>query len=223
MNSSHRLAGITLATAFALYSPGSAHASALPDNKRLMITSCVVMFATKSAGSSATRSGLFDTSKTSQVTVKVLYELEGVEEPVFQSLADQICGGAPGQLAAAGYEIVPFEAGGDEKALQDSLKGGKPSPVTKKIDNVTYLAYAPAGQVVLDPALVSGMGQFKQPCAEATLAKQANAQPVRITCTVDFAAVQSNEDKGRLARLGGQSNASVGADVSLSVGATVYT
>lgn len=216
-------AALPAAIALGVLLAAPASGSGLPDDKRLMLTSCVVLFATKSSGSSATRNGIFDNSNASQVTVTAVYELEGVEEAMMQSLADQICGGAPAQLAAAGYELVPFEAGGDEKALEDFLKGGKPSPVRKKIDSITYLAFAPTGQLVLDPALVSGMGQFKHPYAEATLAKQANAQPVRVTYTVDFAAVQSNEDKGRLARLGGQRNASVTAEVKLSVGASVLT
>jgi len=223
MNSRHILPGLVLPAALALSAMTPAQASALPDHKRLMITSCVVLFATKSAGSSATRNGLFDNSRASQVTVSAVYELDGVEEKAFQALADQVCGGAPAQLAAAGYEVVPFEAGGDAQALDDFIKGGKASPVSKKIDDITYLAYAPTGQLVMDPALVSRMGQFKHPYAEATLAKQANAQPVRITYTVDFAAVQSNEDQGRLARLGGQRNAEVSAEVSLAIGATVLT
>lgn len=216
-------AALPAAVALGALVAAPASGSGLPADKRLMVTSCVVLFATRSSGSSATRNGIFDNSKASQVTVTAVYELEGVEEATFQALADQICGGAPAQLTAAGFELVPFEAGGDEKALEDFLKGGKTSPVRKKIDDITYLAYAPSGQLVLDPALVSGLGQFKHPYAEATLAKQANAQPVRITYTVDFAAVQGNEDKGRLARLGGQRNASVTAEVSLSVGATVMT
>ena len=223
MNFRPVLAGIALPATLALSAFSPAQASALPEHKRLMITSCVVLFATKSSGSSATRNGLFDTRQASQVTVAAVYELEGIEETTFQSLADQVCGDAPAQLTAAGYEVVPFEAGGDDKALEDFLKGGKPSPVSKKIDNITYLAYAPTGQAVLDPALVSRMGQFKHPYAEATLAKQADAQPVRITYTVDFAAVQSNEEKGGLARLGGQRNASVAAEVKLAIGASVLT
>lgn len=225
MRSLRNLTGLALPGVLALsvLTASPAQASALPEHKRLMITSCVVLFATKSSGSSATRNGLFDNRAASQVTVSALYEIEGVEEATFQSLADQVCGSAPAQLTAAGFEIVPFEAGGDAKALEDYLKGGKASPVSKTIDNITYLAYAPTGQLVLDPALVSRMGQFKHPYAEATLAKQADAQPVRITYTVDFAAVQSNEDKGRLARLGGQRNAEVSAEVSLAIGATVLT
>jgi hypothetical protein len=181
-----------------------------------MVTSCTVLFAVKSSGSSATRAGLFDDKKASQVTVSSIFTMIGIDEAGYQRMTDEICKSGSAALSAAGYEVVPAVSP-DEKATADYVGYGKASPINKKIADVLYVGFAPTGQGVLDPALVSGLGQFKHPYAEATVAKQAEARPVRLLYTVEFADVRGRDDKGRLK----QNSAVVTADVKVTVGGTI--
>jgi len=206
-------AAVSLATPLAL-----AANERTPRNDKVMVTSCTVLFAVKSSGSSATRAGLFDDKKASQVTVQSIFTMVGVDEAAYQRMTDEICKSGSAALSSAGYDVVPTESP-DEKATADFRGHGKDSPINKKIADVVYVGYAPTGQKVMDPALVSGLGQFKHPYAEATIAKQADARPVRLLYTVEFADVRGRDDKGRLK----QNSAVVTADVKVSVSGSIVT
>ncbi len=210
---------LALAAAVSFTTPLALHANEhAPRNDKVMVTSCTVLFAVKSSGSSATRAGLFDDKKASQVTVSTIFTLIGVDEAGYQRMTDEICKSGSAALTAAGFEVVPAESP-DEKATADFRGHGKDSPINKKIADVGYVGYAPTGQKVMDPALVSGLGQFKHPYAEATVAKQADARPVRLLYTVEFADVRGRDDKGRLRQTG----AVVTADVKVSVSGSIVS
>lgn len=61
---------------------------------KVVITSCLVMFALKSRGSSATNAGMFNNESRSEVTVTKIYELAGFDTTAFQRVTDEMCGGA---------------------------------------------------------------------------------------------------------------------------------
>ncbi len=210
---------LAMAAALSFAAPHAAHANArVPRNEKVMVTSCTVLFAVKSSGSSATRAGLFDDKKASQVVVSSIFTMAGVDEAAYQRMTDEICAKGSAALTAQGYEVVPTESP-DPKSTEDFRGHGKTSPINKKIADVGYVGYAPTGQKVMDPALVSGLGQFKHPYAEATIAKQADARPVRLLYTVEFADVRGRDNKGKLK----VNNAVVTADVKVSVNGTIVT
>lgn len=193
--------------------------SSVPPGGKVVITSCLVMFALKSSGSSATNAGMFNTSNRSEVTVTKVYELAGFDTTAFQRVTDQMCGGAPAALTAAGYEVVTAGVS-DHYAWKDSQERGQASPQEQKANGTEYRVYAPTGLKIVDPMIVGGMSAARLMWAETTLGNLFGAKPVNIIYTVDFAAIEAQNRRSRVAD---QNTASVSASVNLTVGATVIT
>jgi len=186
---------------------------------KVIITSCLVMFALKSSGSSATNAGMFNTDNRSEVTVAKVYELAGFDTTAFQRVTDQMCGGAPAALTAAGYEVV--SAGmTDHYAWKDANERGQRSPQEQKANGTEYRVYAPTGAKIIDPAIVGGMAAGRLTMSETTIGNNLGAKPVNIIYTVDFAAIEAANRRSRVAD---QNTASVRASVNLTVGATVVS
>lgn len=186
---------------------------------KVVITSCLVMFALKSRGSSSTNAGSFNTSNRSEVTVTKIYELAGFDTTAFQRVTDEMCGGAPGALTAAGYEVVTAGVT-DHYAWKDAQERGQTSPQEQKANGTEYRVYAPTGVKIVDPMIVGGMAASRLMWSETTLGNNFGAKPVNIIYTVDFAAIEA---AGRRSRMADQNTASVSATVSLTVGATVIS
>jgi hypothetical protein len=185
---------------------------------KVVITSCLVMFALKSSGSSATNAGMFNTDNRSEVTVTKVYELSGFDTTSFQRVTDQMCGGAPAALTAAGYEVVSPNT--DHYSWKDALERGKAGPLEEKANGTEYRVYAPTGATIIDPMVVGGMGAQRLTWSETTMGNHLNAKPVNIIYTVDFVALQ---DQNRRSRVADQNTARLTASVNLTVGATVNT
>ncbi len=185
---------------------------------KVVITSCLVMFALKSSGSSATNAGMFNTDNRSEVTVTKVYELSGFDTTSFQRVTDQMCGGAPAALTAAGYEVVSPNT--DHYSWKDALERGKAGPLEEKANGTEYRVYAPTGATIIDPMVVGGMGAQRLTWSETTMGNHLNAKPVNIIYTVDFVALQ---DQNRRSRVADQNTARLTASVNLTVGATVIS
>jgi len=188
-----------------------------PPGGKVVITSCLVMFALKSGGSSSTNAGTFNTSNRSEVTLRKVYELAGFDTTAFQRVTDEMCGGAPATLTAAGYEVVTAGVA-EHYAWIDAQERGQTSPQEQKAGGTEYRVYAMTGQKIVDPTIVGGMAAARLMWSEATLGNNFGAQPVNIIYTVDFAAIEA---EGRRSRVADQNTASVSATVNLTVGATV--
>lgn len=186
---------------------------------KVVITSCLVMFALKSRGSSSTNAGMFNTSSRSEVTVTKIYELAGFDTTAFQRVTDEMCGGAPAALTAAGYEVVSAGVT-DHFAWKDAQERGQTSPQEQKANGTEYRVYAPTGTRIVEPAIVGGMAMGRLMMDETTLGNAFGAKPVNIVYTVDFAAIEA---AGRRTRVADQNTASVTASVNLTVGATVIS
>lgn len=184
---------------------------------KVVITSCAVMFGLKSSGSSATRAGAFNTDRRSEVTLTKVYEMAGVDTSSFQRITDDMCGGAPAALTAAGYEVVT-EGLREHYAWQDSQERGQTSPRKQKAGDTEYQVFAPTGLKIVDPFVVGGMAQGRLVWNETTLGNALNAKPVSILFTVDFAELQATNTRGRMRD---QDAAVVTASVALTVGASV--
>ncbi len=186
---------------------------------KVVITSCLVMFALKSRGSSSTNAGTFNTSSRSEVTVTKIYELAGFDTTAFQRVTDEMCGGAPAALAASGYEVVTAGVT-DHYAWKDAQERGQASPQEQKANGTEYRVYAQTGMKIVDPTIVGGMAMGRLMWDETTLGNVFGAKPVNIIYTVDFAALEA---AGRRTRVADQNRASVTASVNLTVGATVIS
>jgi hypothetical protein len=186
---------------------------------KVVITSCLVMFALKSRGSSATNAGMFNNESRSEVTVTKIYELAGFDTTAFQRVTDEMCGGAPAALTAAGYEVVTAGVT-DHYAWKDAQERGQASPQEQKANGTEYRVYAQTGVKIVDPTIVGGMAIGRLTWDETTLGNNFGAKPVNIIYTVDFAAIEA---AGRRTRLQDQNTASVSATVNLTVGATVIS
>lgn len=186
---------------------------------KVVITSCLVMFALKSRGSSSTNAGTFNTSSRSEVTVTKIYELAGFDTTAFQRVTDDMCGGAPTALTAAGYEVVTAGVT-DHYAWKDAQERGQASPQEQKANGTEYRVYAPTGVKIVDPMIVGGMAMGRLIWDETTLGNNFAAKPVNIIYTVDFAAFEAAQ---RRSRVQDQNRASVTASVNLSIGATVVS
>jgi hypothetical protein len=185
---------------------------------KVVITSCLVMFALKSSGSSATNAGMFNTDRRSEVTVTKVFELAGFDTTAFQRVTDQMCGGAPAALTAAGYEVVAPNT--DHYSWQDALERGKDSPKEEKANGTEYRVYAPTGARIIDPLVVGGMAASRLTWSETTMGNHLSAKPVNIIYTVDFASLQ---DQNRRSQVANQNTARLTASVNLTVGATVVS
>lgn len=190
-----------------------------PPGGKVVITSCAVAFALKSSGSSSTNAGMFNTQNRSEVTVTKVYELAGFDTTSFQRIADAMCGGAPATLTAAGYEVVTAGVS-DHYAWKDMQERGKTSPEERKIGDTEYRIYAPTGQKLVDMEVVGGMAAGRLFWGETTLGSLFSAQPVNILYTVDFAAIEADNRRSRVAD---QNTARVAASVNLTVGARVIS
>jgi hypothetical protein len=186
---------------------------------KVVITSCLVMFALKSSGSSATNAGMFNTSSRSEVTVTKVYELAGFDTTAFQRVTDEMCGGAPAALTAAGYEVVTAGIT-DHYAWKDAQERGQVSPQEQKANGTEYRVYSPTGLKIVDPMVVGGMAASRLIWSETTLGNNFGAKPVNIIYTVDFAAIAAQNRRSRVAD---QNTANVTASVNLTVGATVIS
>lgn len=193
-------------------------APAVPPGGKVVITSCLVMFALKSSGSSATNAGMFNTERRSEVTLTKVYELAGFDTTAFQRVTDQMCGGAPAALTAAGYEVVAPNTG--HYSWQDALERGKDGPLEEKANGTEYRVYSPTGARIIDPMVVGGMAASRLMWSETTMGNHLGAKPVNIIFTVDFASLQ---DQNRRSRVADQNTANLRATVNLTVGATVVS
>jgi hypothetical protein len=213
-----RFVAALLAVSSALPSALSAHPGVVsgPGGK-VVITSCVVMFALKSSGSSATNAGMFNTERRSEVTYTKVYELAGFDTTAFQRVTDQMCGSAPAALTAAGYEVVT-DGVTDHYMWKDSQERGQASPQEQKAGGTEYRVYSQTGLKIVDPTVVGGMASARLLWAETTIGNAFGAKPVNIMYTVDFAAIEAANRRSRMAD---RNTASVEASVSLTVGATV--
>jgi hypothetical protein len=176
------------------------------------------MFALKSSGSSATNAGVFNNDRRSEVTVTKVFELAGFDTSSFQRVTDQMCGGAPAALTAAGYEVVSPNT--EHYSWQDALERGKASPQEEKANGTEYRVYAPTGAKIIDPSVVGGMSAERLTWSETTMGNHLSARPVNIIYTVDFASLQ---DGNRRSQIANQNRTQLTASVNLTVGATVVS
>lgn len=180
-----------------------------PPGGKVFVFSCAVMFATQSRGSSANRPNApqRDIQQGVRSSKGREYNLGGHDSTAFQRITDQICAGAPGELAAAGYEVVT-EGVAEHYAYRKALGSGQDSPQRQGSEGSSYLAYAPTGQKIMD-AFVAGAGKsIGLVQGEVTMGVKLGARPVTLLYAVDFADLEA--DKGQ-----------VSAEVALSVGLTV--
>lgn len=199
----------SLATSLAAPLAGPLGAMTPPPGDKVFVFSCAVMFATQSRGNSATRPNgpQRDLAQGVRSSNGREYSMTGHDSTAFQRITDQICAKAPGELAAAGYDVVT-EGVADHYAYRKALGSGQDSPQRQGSEGTSYLVYAPTGQKIMD-AFVVGTSKYSAIVqGEMTMGVKLGAQPVTLLYTVDFADVEA--DKGE-----------VSAEVALSVGLTI--
>lgn len=186
---------------------------------KVFISSCTVMFAQKSSGGSSTRPGFGDDRNSrTEVSVSREFNLTGHDSTAFQRITDAICGAAPAELTAAGYEVVT-EGIAEHYARQRALKSGQDSPQRQGRSGSVYLAFAPTGQKIMDPFVVGVTNATGLMTGDATVGKKLGVSPVSLLYSVDFADIEGSRT-GRGVR---QDVARVTAELQISVGLTVTT
>lgn len=191
---------------------------------KIFISSCTVMFAFKSSGSSRTRPGFggestrFGEEPKTRIEVAVTREfnMAGYDSTAFQRITDAICAAAPSELTAAGYQVVT-DGVTEHYAYQRALKSGQESPQRQGRSGSVYLAYAPTGQKIMDGFVVGAVNAVGVLSGEVTVGNKLGASPVSLLYSVDFADVAGL----RTGRGVQQDVARVTAELQLSVGLTM--
>lgn len=212
---------LLLLSALASGAPVPASAATSPPGAagKVFISSCTVMFALKSSWGSSTRPGFGDNrSERVEVSVSREFNIAGHDSTAFQRITDAICGAAPAELAAAGFEVVT-EGVRDHYAYQRALKSAQESPQRQGRSGSAYLAFAPSGQKIMDGFVVGVTNSAGIISGEVTVGAKLGANPVALLYSVDFADIEGSRT-GRGVR---QDQARVTAELQVSVGLTVTT
>lgn len=205
---------------------------------KVALTSCNVMFAFKSNASAGTEGGLFSTAgntSRAEATVRVEYNLHGMDDATMQSLTEEICRDAEQQMKDAGYDVVPAA----ELAADENFKGihanAKAAPYEFKAPGkggaTRYMVYAPAGQGVYDPRFIgtaAGLGSALKAAKgtspqffEGRVMDTFKADAVNINLLVDFAELAGDGHKGMLGGLASKDSAQVKNEARLSISGSV--
>ena len=213
-----RIASVSLLVAMLSSVMAPLHAMTPPPaGGKVFVASCAVMFATKSSGTSTTRPGFGESrSSRNEASVSREFNIAGQDSTAYQRITDAICGGAPAELSAAGYEVVT--AGVTEHyGYRKALTGAQESPQRQGQNGSSYLVFAPSGQKILDPFVVGGIGAANIGGGFTTIGKKLGANPVSLLYAVDFASIEAEQTR----RGAGQNTARVTATLQGSVGLTV--
>ncbi|MFP5382933.1 MAG: hypothetical protein ACLGHG_02565 [Gammaproteobacteria bacterium] len=200
----------------------------MKDVGKVALTACSVMFAFKSNATASTSGGLFSEAggvTRAEASVRVEYNLNGMDDAAMQQLTNEICAEAETRLASAGFDVMPVAELANNEHFKAMHANGKPSSHEYKMPGSTkYLVYAPQGQQLVDPryatlggAFAAAKGQTPEQ-HEGRLVHELGQKvtPVRLNLLVDFAEVQGDGHKA-LGGLASKDSAEVKADVRLSV------
>lgn len=201
----------------------------LAQEKRIAVTGCAVMFATKSAGRSATHAGLFTRPMAGQgrldADVKKTYTLEGVDAQTMQAITDQLCQKTRESITAHGYQDATADFQSNAHFGQYAASGFD-SGKTIKAAGTQYLLLAPSGQRVT-LGTPENDGRFNwvagyMPQYEAGILTEIKSRGMRIVYIVDFADIDAKKSKGIGNKLFGQTTAEVDAKINFSVSASLF-
>jgi hypothetical protein len=157
---------------------------------KVALTSCTVLFAVQSAGQPALANFLFGLTAPARNAGRS-FQVTGVNQALYQSIADRLCTDTPGRIAERGYRLATNEFEG-QPGFSSLQAAGAPNGLLVDAQGVRYQAYAASGRTVTHPSLVAGVAGNALAGQEATLAGRVGARIMRVVYTVDFATLPSS-------------------------------
>ncbi len=202
--------------------------------KRVVLTSCNVLFGYESSADARTQAGFGQpTAGRVEAISSSKYSLLGVTPEMKQEITANACKDANDAFAAAGLEVVSAEELTAHPKWKTLVAYGRPTPYEWNRQGSKYTLHTPPGYSMMEMGAYASMGQIFSSIGnasaadggptrvEAELLKALNAASVRVNILVDFAKQESNTAKGFFGRIAGNDNATVKTKVQLSISSHV--
>ena len=206
------------------------NADAAKGVKRVVLTSCNVLFGFESSADAKTQAG-FGQPTAGRVDSKVStsYTLQGLTPVMQQDIATKACADAVKAFADAGLEVVTLEQLMATAQWKKLLGYGRATPFEWSRAGSKYNLYTPENYKLMEindyasmSDIFSAIGNASAADGgptrvEAEMLKQLDASSARVNILVDFAKQSSSNTSGFFSRMAGSDTAKVSSKVQLSV------